>query len=104
MHNVTTSCGGGIGVLVGDFQGGTVSGNLVARNSIRGRLRVPGDECGGYDDREQLHRGPRVAPGPPAVAAGAPRVPRPVRDPLRPASGAATAGAGATASLRASGP
>jgi len=49
MHSLMTSCGGGIGVLVGDFQGGTLSGNLVARNSIRGRLRVPGDDCGGYN-------------------------------------------------------
>jgi hypothetical protein len=49
MHNPMTSCGGGIGVFIGDFMGGTVLGNLVARNSIRGRLRVPDDECGGYN-------------------------------------------------------
>ena len=45
----TTSCGGGIGILVGDFQGATVSGNLIADNRIRGRLRVPADDCGGYN-------------------------------------------------------
>jgi hypothetical protein len=49
MHHVMTSCGGGIGVLVGDFMGGTVAGNLVAHNSIRGRLRLPEGECGGYN-------------------------------------------------------
>ena len=49
MHNLATSCGGGIGILVGDFQGATVSGNVIARNRIRGRLRVPSDDCGGYN-------------------------------------------------------
>jgi hypothetical protein len=49
MTSLSTSCGGGIGVLVGDFQGGTVSGNLVTRNLMRGRLRVPDGDCGGYN-------------------------------------------------------
>jgi hypothetical protein len=49
MQQPMTDCGGGIGVLVGDFEGGTVSGNLVARNSIRGVLRLADDECGGYN-------------------------------------------------------
>lgn len=49
LYNVRTSCGGGVGILVGDFQGGTVSGNLVARNRIRGRLHVPSSDCGGYN-------------------------------------------------------
>jgi hypothetical protein len=49
MHRLMTSCGGGIGVFVGDFQGGTVTGNVVTRNTIRGLLRIPDDECGGYN-------------------------------------------------------
>jgi hypothetical protein len=49
MYNLTTSCGGGIGVLVGDYQGGTLTGNSVVRNSIRGRLRVASGDCGGYN-------------------------------------------------------
>jgi hypothetical protein len=48
MRYPMTSCGGGIGVLVGDFQGGTVADNLVARNTIRGRLSAPDGDCGGY--------------------------------------------------------
>ena len=42
------SCGGGIGILIGDYAGGTVSGNLIAHNEVRGRVRVPSDDCGGY--------------------------------------------------------
>jgi hypothetical protein len=49
LRHPVTSCGGGIGVLVGDFLAGTLTGNFVARNSIRGRLRVAGDDCGGYN-------------------------------------------------------
>jgi Right handed beta helix region len=49
MHNLMTSCGGGVGILIGDYLGGTVSGNAVARNRIRGRLRVAADDCGGYN-------------------------------------------------------
>jgi hypothetical protein len=49
MYGLMTSCGGGIGVLVGDYEGGTLAGNLVARNSIRGRLRVAPHDCGGYN-------------------------------------------------------
>ena len=51
-HNVIldlrTSCGGGIGILIGDYAGGTVTGNLIAHNEVRGRVRVPSDDCGGY--------------------------------------------------------
>jgi len=49
MRHLTTRCGGGIGIFVGDYQGGTLTGNFVARNSIRGRVRVAHDDCGGYD-------------------------------------------------------
>jgi hypothetical protein len=47
--DVRTSCGGGIGILIGDYNGGTVSGNLVAHNDVSGRVYVPSDECGGYE-------------------------------------------------------
>jgi len=43
-----TSCGGGIGILIGDYQGATVTGNRIAHNEVEGRLHVPGDDCGGY--------------------------------------------------------
>ncbi|HEX9187499.1 MAG TPA: hypothetical protein VGB87_10530, partial [Vicinamibacteria bacterium] len=43
-----TSCGGGIGILVGDYEGATVTGNLIAHNEVEGRLHVPGDDCGDY--------------------------------------------------------
>ena len=46
---LTTSCGGGIGILVGDFAGGTVSDNLIAQNRIRGLVHVPQTDCGGYN-------------------------------------------------------
>jgi len=49
LRNLMTRCGGGIGVLVGDFLGGTLAGNFVTRNSVRGRLRVADDDCGGYN-------------------------------------------------------
>jgi hypothetical protein len=49
MYNLMTSCGGGVGVLVGDYEGGTLTGNSVVRNSIRGRLRVAPGDCGGYN-------------------------------------------------------
>ena len=43
-----TSCGGGIGILIGDYAGGTVTGNVIAHNEVRGRVRVPPSDCGGY--------------------------------------------------------
>jgi len=43
-----TSCGGGIGILIGDYQGATVTGNRITHNEVEGRLRVPGGDCGGY--------------------------------------------------------
>ena len=44
-----TSCAGGIGILIGDYKGGAVTGNVIAHNEVRGRVRVPEDDCGGYD-------------------------------------------------------
>jgi hypothetical protein len=44
-----TSCGGGIGILVGDYAGGVVTGNEIAHNRIDGRLQVPPTDCGGYN-------------------------------------------------------
>jgi hypothetical protein len=43
-----TRCGGGIGILVGDYQGATVTGNVIAHNEVEGRLRTPAGDCGGY--------------------------------------------------------
>ena len=52
-HNVIldlrTSCGGGIGILIGDYNGGTVTGNVIVHNEIRGTVRVPASDCGGYN-------------------------------------------------------
>jgi hypothetical protein len=47
--DLRTSCGGGIGILIGDYNGGTVAGNVVAHNDVGGRVHVPADDCGGYD-------------------------------------------------------
>jgi hypothetical protein len=45
-----TSCGGGIGVLIGDYAANPagVVDNLVAHNTISGTLHVAEDDCGGY--------------------------------------------------------
>ena len=48
--DLETSCGGGIGILIGDWQA-TSSGvldNLVAHNKISGVLHVAPGDCGGY--------------------------------------------------------
>jgi hypothetical protein len=48
--DLETACGGGIGVLIGDYAR-TPSGvldNLVAHNKISGVLRVAPGDCGGY--------------------------------------------------------
>jgi len=41
--------GGGIGVLVGDYGGGFVTGNVVSHNLITGTLHVWSDDGGGYN-------------------------------------------------------
>ena len=48
VSDLRTSCGGGIGILLGDYRGGTVSGNVIAHNQVLGRVWVPGNDCGGY--------------------------------------------------------
>jgi hypothetical protein len=51
-HNVITDlhtrCGGGIGILVGDYAGGVVTDNVIAHNKIIGVLHVTPGDCGGY--------------------------------------------------------
>lgn len=41
--------GGGIGILVGDFLGRTIRGNVIEQNSISGTLHVASNDQGGYD-------------------------------------------------------
>ena len=44
-----TRCGGGIGILVGGFDGTTaVTGNSIAHNDVHGTLQVSPTDCGGY--------------------------------------------------------
>jgi hypothetical protein len=47
--DLRVSCGGGIGILIGDFEGGTVSDNVVANNQITANVRVAAGDCGGYN-------------------------------------------------------
>lgn len=51
-HNVITDLrtrnGGGIGILVADFSGGTVENNVVSHNDISGTLHVWENDGGGY--------------------------------------------------------
>jgi hypothetical protein len=52
-HNVITdlrtSCGGGIGILIADFQAGIVENNVVSHNKVSGTLHVSVGDCGGYN-------------------------------------------------------
>ncbi len=52
-HNVIidlrTRNGGGIGILVADYSGGTVQNNVVSHNQIYGTLHVDPDDGGGYN-------------------------------------------------------
>lgn len=48
IHDLRTRCGGGIGILVGDYGAGTIMDNLVAHNKITGTLHVSQGDCGGY--------------------------------------------------------
>ncbi|MBI4888144.1 MAG: hypothetical protein HY824_13705 [Acidobacteria bacterium] len=43
-----TRCGGGIAILIGDYSGGAVTGNVVAHNRISGTVHVSPTDCGGY--------------------------------------------------------
>ncbi len=47
--DLRTRNGGGIGILVADYLGGTVSGNVVSHNTIEGTLKVYEHDGGGYD-------------------------------------------------------
>ncbi len=86
--SLRSSCGGGIGILIGDYAGGTVTGNLIAHNRVRSWLRVPPTDCGGYNapgivlfadfrypgDQGAAIQGNRVAKNWVAVASGNPRL------------------------------
>jgi len=52
-HNVITDLrarnGGGIGILVADFSGGTVKDNVVSHNKINGTMHISAGDCGGYN-------------------------------------------------------
>ena len=47
--DLRTRCGGGIGILVGDYAGGIVSDNVISHNRIAGTLHVAAGDCGGYN-------------------------------------------------------
>src|SRR3989344_2051377 len=49
ITNLRTRCGGGIGILVGDYTGGIVTDNVISHNKISGTLNVSGGDCGGYN-------------------------------------------------------
>ena len=52
-HNVITdlrtNCGGGIGILLGDYTGGSWTDNVISNNRIHGTLRVRSGDCGEYN-------------------------------------------------------
>lgn len=48
IHDLQTLNGGGIGILVGDYQGGTVEDNMISHNTITGTLNVWENDGGGY--------------------------------------------------------
>jgi hypothetical protein len=47
--DLRTRNGGGIGILIGDYSGGTVEDNIVSHNTISGTLHVWGTDGGGYN-------------------------------------------------------
>jgi hypothetical protein len=47
--DLRSRCGGGIGILVGDYNAGVVSDNLVSHNTVTGTLHVSPTDCGGYN-------------------------------------------------------
>jgi hypothetical protein len=49
ITDLRTNNGGGIGILIADFSGGTVSGNVVSHNKITGKLHVDPADGGGYN-------------------------------------------------------
>lgn len=46
--DLRSRCGGGIGILIGEYNAGVVSDNLIAHNDISGTLHVSPIDCGGY--------------------------------------------------------
>ena len=49
INDLRTICGGGIGILIADFQGGVVEDNVVSHNKVSGTLYVSVGDCGGYN-------------------------------------------------------
>jgi len=49
INDLRTRNGGGIGVLIADYSGGAVEGNVVSHNTITGTLHVDPADGGGYD-------------------------------------------------------
>jgi hypothetical protein len=49
IEDLRTRSGGGIGILVADYLGGTVQENVVSHNKISGTLHVDPEDCGGYN-------------------------------------------------------
>ncbi|OGE74523.1 MAG: hypothetical protein A3K06_00055 [Candidatus Doudnabacteria bacterium RIFCSPHIGHO2_01_52_17] len=49
--DLRTRCGGGIGILIGDYAAtaGGVRNNTVRYNRVSGMLHVPAGDCGGYN-------------------------------------------------------
>jgi hypothetical protein len=47
--DLRTRCGGGIAILIGDYNGGNVTDNVVSNNRISGTLHVGAGDCGGYN-------------------------------------------------------
>jgi hypothetical protein len=47
--DLRTRNGGGIGILIGDYSGGTVQDNVVSHNDILGTLQVAANDGGGYN-------------------------------------------------------
>ena len=68
--DLNSDCGGGIGVLIGDYAANPagVLDNLVAHNRVYGTLHVPEDDCGGYSGAGLLIYADFRWEGPGAVA------------------------------------
>ena len=49
INDLRTRCGGGIGILIGDYNGRNIQDNVVAHNKITGTLHVSAGDCGGYN-------------------------------------------------------
>lgn len=47
--DLRTRCGGGIAILLGDYNNGVVTDNLVSHNRISGTVHVSAGDCGGYN-------------------------------------------------------